>query len=153
MAFQERMIFATDYNNIKEAIAGGFAADTVNEKIDEIVGKLKEIASEQPEDGDPGEFFDNFTIFDEIEFFEKLRMKRKKRWWLKIRSEAQRRADLKYKESARAKKKQKEYRESEIGKQKIKEAVKKYSQTENGREKRREAVRRFRQRQKIKGSE
>lgn len=75
----ERMIFATKYNNIKEAIVGGFAdPDIVNEKIDEIVGELKEICLEQPEDGDPGEFFDNFTIYDEIAEFEKLRMKKKK---------------------------------------------------------------------------
>ena len=70
------MIFATDYNNINEAIAGNFAdPETVNEKIDEIVGELKEMRSEHPEDDEAGEFNDNFTISDEIAEFEKLRMK------------------------------------------------------------------------------
>lgn len=70
------MIFATDYNNINEAIKKGFAdAETVNEKIDEIVEELKEMRIEHPEDDDPGEFNDNFTISDEIAEFEKLRMK------------------------------------------------------------------------------
>ena len=70
------MIFATDYNNINEAIKKGFAdAETVNEKINEIVGELKEMRIEHPEDDEAGEFNDNFTISDEIAEFEKLRMK------------------------------------------------------------------------------
>lgn len=70
------MIFATDYNNINEAIKKGFAdTETVNEKIDEIVEELKEMRIEHPEDDEAGEFNDNFTISDEIAEFEKLRMK------------------------------------------------------------------------------
>ena len=93
-------------------------------------------------------------VFSRLEMTNKIynlkivHQRRKKRRWFKIRSEAQKRADLKYRESARGKEQQKKYKESEIGKQKIKEAVKKYSQTEKGKEKRREAVRRFRLRQK-----
>lgn len=72
---------------------------------------------------------------------------------IKIRSEAQKRADLKYRESARGKELQKKYKQSEIGKQKNKEAIKKYSQTEKGKEAGRRAVQEFREREAQKNQE
>lgn len=72
---------------------------------------------------------------------------------IKIRSEAQRRADLKYRESAHGKEQQRQYKQSETGKQKIKEAIKKYSQTEKGKEARRRAVQEFREREAQKNQE
>jgi hypothetical protein len=72
---------------------------------------------------------------------------------IKIRSEAQKQADLKYRESARGKELQKQYKQSEIGKQKNKEAIKKYSQTEKGKEARRRAVQAFREKEALKNQE